>query len=360
MSCQVIAEAGVNHNGALSVAMSLVEAAAHAGADIIKFQTFKSEKLVSQHAPKADYQNRQTNPEESQLAMLKALELPLDAYSKLKGHAQKQGILFLSSPFDQESLHFLTQELDVSTIKLGSGEITNAPLLWAVAQTDKPIILSTGMSRLGEIEMALGVLAYGYQNKKPPRSFQDFMAAYQDEAIWATLREKVTLLHCTTEYPAPFAETNLRAIDTLRLAFGLATGLSDHTPGIAIPLAAVARGAMVIEKHFTLDKKLPGPDHQASLDPDELKKMIEGIRQIEAALGDGCKRPTLSEINNQPIARHSLVASRPIRKGEPFTTENLDSKRPGSGLNPIYYWDLLNRPAMKDYQADEVIHSNVF
>lgn len=351
----VIAEAGVNHNGSAERAMQLVEAAAAAGADAVKFQTFVPEALASRRAAKAVYQRQHSAAEESQLDMLRGLALDHAAHRRLRAHCRRHGIEFLSSPFDVESARLLIEELDVGVLKLGSGEITNGPLLLALARSGKPLILSTGMSTLAEVETALAVLAFGYSGAAAPPTVAQFAAAYATAAGRRALADKVRLLHCTTEYPCPFADVNLRAMDTLRAAFGLPVGYSDHTSGISIPIAAAARGACIIEKHFTLDRTLPGPDHPASLEPGELHAMITGIRQVEIALGHGRKEPALSELKNRPIARKALVAARPIRAGESFTVDNITAKRPAEGLSPMQYWELLGRSAARDYAADEAI-----
>lgn len=351
----IVAEAGVNHNGSIDMAKRLVDIAVEAGTDAVKFQTFKTGKVVQQTAPKADYQFDRASSEESQYELLKHLELDERSHRELVRHCKERGIQFLSSPFDFESLDLLVDELDVTRLKLGSGEITNAPLLLKAAQTGKPIILSTGMATLGEIEAALGVFAFGYLQIAEQPSRQGFQAAFCSEKGQAVLREHVTLLHCTTEYPAPLEDVNLRAIDTLRSAFGLRVGYSDHTPGVTIPAAAVARGAVVVEKHFTVDRGLPGPDHQASLEPDELKAMVKSIRDVELALGSGQKIPAPSELKNRAVARRSLVAARKISAGDKFTETNLTAKRPGRSLSPFYYWDYLGKKAERFYPPDEPI-----
>jgi N-acetylneuraminate synthase len=350
----IIAEAGVNHNGSLEIARQLVMVAAAAGADAVKFQTFKTDALVSRSAPKADYQARTTSAEETQHEMIRKLELDIHAHEALLEQCRLSGIEFLSTPFDLESVDLLASRFDLRCIKIPSGDITNAPLLLRIARTGKPVILSTGMSTLGEIEDALGVLAYGYLGGNDP-STSAFSAAYCSSEGAAIIREKVTLLHCTTEYPAPLEDVNLRVMDTLQRAFDLPVGYSDHTQGIAVPIAAVARGAVVIEKHFTLDRNLPGPDHKASLEPDELKQMVEAIRQVERSLGTGRKQPTPSELKNMNVARKSLVASREIAVNELFTVDNLTVKRPGSGMSPLGYWDLIGRKAVRDFTEDEMI-----
>lgn len=351
----IIAEAGVNHNGSLEMAKQLVDAAVEAGADAVKFQTFKTEKAASRKAPKADYQKQTTNAEESQFDMAKKLELDEAAHKYLSDYCKERGILFLSSAFDTESMDMLTKTFNIPILKIPSGEITNGPLLLQAAHTGKPIILSTGMSTLGEIEEALGVIAFGYLGKRENPSFQAFQSAYFSASGQAALRKNVTLLHCTSEYPVSYKDVNLKVMDTLSSAFNLPVGLSDHTIGIAVPIAAVARGACVIEKHFTLDKRLPGPDHQASLDPDELTEMVQAIRQVEEALGASVKIPTFAEMKNQHIVRKSLVGARDIERGEVFTEENVTSKRPGNGISPMNYWNRLGKKAEKAYKQDEMI-----
>jgi len=350
----VIAEAGVNHNGSPDMALALVEAAARAGADAVKFQTFRAEAVISRTAPKAAYQVRTTGDAESQLEMVRKLELSRDAHRMLAERCTALGIEFLSTPFDLDSARYLAREIGVGKIKVPSGEITNGPFLLGVARLGKPVILSTGMSTLEEVELALGVLAFGFLDGPLPGEAA-FRAALASPAGRATLAGKVTLLHCTTEYPAPFDQINLRAMDTLASAFGLPVGLSDHSVGTAVAIAAVARGATVIEKHLTLDRGLPGPDHLASIEPDELASLVADIRQVEQALGSPLKQPAPAELANRTIARRSLVAAAPVRMGEKWTEENLTSKRPGGGLNPMAYWDLLGKPAGRDYLADEPV-----
>jgi len=351
----IIAEAGVNHNGSLELAKRLVDVAAEAGADAVKFQTFKPEKLVSRTAEKAEYQKQATCAEENQFDMLKKLELDENAHKSLFNYAGQRGVEFISTPFDGDSLNFLNEKLNLQRLKISSGEITNCPLLLAAARTGKSILLSVGMATLAEIETALGVLAFGYTLRDEEPTIQGFQNAYWSEAGITALREKVTILHCTTEYPAPFSDVNMMAMETLQLAFGLPVGFSDHTEGIAVSIAAVARGAKVVEKHFTLDKALPGPDHKASLNPDELKAMVTGIRQVEAALGSSVKRPAVSEMKNRPIVRKSLVAACTIKKGELFTPRNLNVKRPGDGISPLYYWEWIGKRAERDYEQDEKV-----
>lgn len=356
MQTFIIAEAGVNHNGDLDLAKKLIDVAAKAGASAVKFQTFKTEQVVSRHAPKAEYQTRTTDQTESQFEMIRKLELTETDHEMLIAHAQTCGIVFLSTPFDVPSLHLLTKQFGLQTIKIPSGEITNAPFLLAIARAARKVIFSTGMSTLAEVEAALGVLAFGFTSSATATpQHGDFEQAYASETGQQALRDRVTLLHCTTEYPAPFDEVNLRAMDTLAAAFGLPVGYSDHTSGIHISLAAVARGARVIEKHFTLDRNLPGPDHEASLEPAELALMVNAIQEIERALGTGIKLPTQSEIKNKPIARKSLVASMSIQCGEMFSEVNLTAKRPGAGISPMRYWEYLGKPAQRDYAEDESI-----
>ena len=351
----IIAEAGVNHNGSIEMAKSLIDVAVEAGANAVKFQTFKSEKLVSKYAPKAKYQTKTTNELETQLEMLKKFELDLTSHRILIDYCNKKGIQFLSTPFDIDSVELLAHTFNIPYIKIPSGEITNAPLLLKVAHTDKPTILSTGMSTLGEVEIALAVLAFGYTHNTGKPSLSNFLESYYSKEGQEVLQKRVILLHCTTEYPSPVNEVNLKVLDTMKVAFGLPVGYSDHTDGITIPIAAVARGAVVIEKHFTLDKNLPGPDHKASLEPQELVDMIKHIRLVETSLGSSIKIPTFSETKNIPIARKSLVAAEDIRTGEIFSEYNLTIKRPGNGVSPINYWDYLGKTSDKDYKKDEVI-----
>ncbi|MDC0831680.1 N-acetylneuraminate synthase [Geitlerinema sp. CS-897] len=355
MSTFIIAEAGVNHNGNLRLAKQLIDVAAKASADAVKFQTFRADRIISHYAPKAEYQTQTTDEAESQLEMVQRLQLNESDHQILIEYCHKRDIQFLSTPFDLESIELLTERFDLPRLKLPSGEITNAPLLLKAAQTQKDIILSTGMSTLGEVEAALGVLAFGYVKPEASPSILGFQEAYCSESGQQALQEKVTLLHCTTEYPAPFTDVNLLAMDTLRVAFGLPVGYSDHTEGIHISLAAVARGAKVIEKHFTLDRNLPGPDHRASLEPEELRKLVRQVREIEQAFGDGVKCPTASEWKNRSVARKSLVATREIRTGETFTDYNVSCKRPGTGVSPFQYWQTLDRVATRNFERDEIL-----
>jgi N-acetylneuraminate synthase len=344
----IIAEAGVNHNGSIELAKQLIDVAANSGADAVKFQTFKADKLALGHAPKAEYQKRNTNQQESQLEMLKKLELSYENHKILVDYCQLKKIQFLSTPFDFESADFLVKSLDLPIIKISSGEITTAPLLLQIAQSGKRVIMSTGMATLSDIEQALGVLAFGYLGLKNP-SQHGFLRAFASEEGQKRLKEQVTLLHCTSAYPANLDDVHLRAMDTLGAAFDLPVGYSDHSMGITIPIAAVARGAVVIEKHFTLDRKLPGPDHQASLEPKELHQMVEAIRDVERALGGSLKIPTETEFDTRVVARKSLVAIKQIKKGELFSDENLGCMRPGGGISPLRYWDFLNQAASRHY-----------
>lgn len=327
----VIAEAGVNHNGDLDRALQLVDAAAAAGCDAVKFQTFRAGALASRGAAMADYQRANTGRQESQYEMLKRLELSEEAHYRLLEHAQRRGILLFSTAFDLDSLEFL-RRLDIPLWKIPSGEITNYPFLVRVAGMGKPVILSTGMATIGEVDDAVRVLTqHGVR------------------------RDRLCILHCNTEYPTPWQDVNLRAMVTLGSTFGTAFGYSDHTLGIEVPIAATALGARVLEKHFTLDRNLPGPDHKASLEPDELCAMVKAVRNIEAALGDGIKQPTPSESRNRPIARKSIVAARPIRAGERYSEENLTVKRPGDGISPMEWPKLIGHVAPRDFDDEEAI-----
>lgn len=350
----VIAEAGVNHNGSIDRAHALVDAAASAGADAVKFQTFKADRLASAAAPKAAYQARETGAAESQLEMLRALELSPEAHASLMAHCADRGIEFLSSPFDEDSLALLVK-LGVKRLKLGSGELTNAPILIAAGASGRPLLISTGMATLAEVEAALGALSFGHLSPAAPPSRSAFAAAWASAAGRAWARHAVTLLQCTTEYPSPAAEANLRAMQTMRDRFGVACGYSDHTVGDAACLAAVALGAGVIEKHVTLDRSLPGPDHKASIEPGDLKRLIDGIRIVEAALGDGVKAPVPAEMPNMAVARKSLVAARPIARGERITAAHLTVKRPGTGRSPFDLWDVIGSTATRDYAVDDTI-----
>lgn len=331
MKTIIIAEAGVNHNGQLKNALDLVEIAKDSGADYVKFQTFTADKLVTESALKADYQRNTTNEGESQYQMLKSLELSYEDHVKLKSHCDDLGIGFLSTPFDIDSLNMLL-EFELPYIKIPSGEITNLPYLEYVGGKGKKVIVSTGMCTLGEVGACLNVLQRA-----------------------GTPLDNVIVLHCNTEYPTPFIDVNLRAMLSIREAFNVRIGYSDHTLGIEVPIAAVALGANVIEKHFTINRGLSGPDHLTSLEPNELKSMVLAIRNIEASMGNGIKRPSESEYKNLTIARRSIVAARAIRRGEVFSSENLATKRPGTGLSPMRINEVLGIVASRDYCKDELI-----
>lgn len=331
MSVFIIAEAGVNHNGSLELAKTLIDVAASAGVDAVKFQTFKADKLVSKTAQKAHYQKQTTDAAESQYEMIKKLELDTAAHHELIAYCKIKNILFLSTPFDHESIELLN-DLKMDIFKIPSGEITNLPYLRHIGSLRKEVILSSGMADLGEIEDALDVLIAS-----------------------GTPKEHITVLHATTEYPCPIEDVNLRAMQTIAGAFGIKTGYSDHTNGIEVPIAAAAMGATVIEKHFTLDKTMEGPDHKASLEPDELIAMVQAIRNIEKALGNGIKKPSPSEAKNMRVARKSIVASASIKKGEILTEKNITIKRPGNGITPMRYDEIIGTSALKDYCEDELI-----
>ena len=328
----VIAEAGVNHNGSLELAKKMIDAAVEAGADAVKFQTFKAEKVVSRYAPKAEYQKKTTVAGESQFEMIKKLELDAVTHQTLIDYSKTKNVRFISTPFDLDSIDLLN-ELGLEIFKIPSGEITNLPYLRKIGSLKKQTILSTGMADLGEIEDALGVLIKA-----------------------GTVRENITVLHCNTEYPTPMQDVNLKAMQTIKAAFpGIHIGYSDHTLGIEVPIAAVALGARVIEKHFTLNKNMEGPDHKASVEPDELKSMVTAIRNIERAMGNGIKRPSPSEVKNKLIARKSLVATEPIKTGERFSADNITAKRPGTGISPMRWDEVLGQIAQKNYEKDELI-----
>lgn len=357
----IIAEVGVNHNGSLETAKKMVDVAKQCGAHIVKFQTFKAEQLVTICAEKAAYQSKNMSGagnvvSNDQLSMLKQLELSYSEFIELANYCEAQSIEFLSTAFDDESLTFLLENTPLKRLKIPSGELTNAPFVLQHARSRLPLILSTGMATLSEIEQALKVIAFGFinDNKRiPDQETLDLCYASKEARI--ALAENVTLLHCTTEYPAPYDSVNLTAMKAMGDAFRLNYGYSDHTDGIAIPTAATALGASVIEKHFTLDRSLPGPDHKASLEPDELKQTILAINQCLVALGDGVKAPSSVEIENRKAARKSLVAACDIEEGEIFTKENLVCKRPGTGVSPMNYWQYLGQPAKRCYQKDDLI-----
>jgi len=323
----IIAEAGVNHNGSLDLAYQLIDVAKDAEADAVKFQTFKAENVVSKLADKAEYQKKTTSSDKSQLEMIKKLELSFEDFVKLKKYCDKKGIMFLSTPFDHQSIDFLYDLVNI--YKIPSGEIINGPYLKHIATKNKSIIMSTGMANLGEVEEAINTIR-----------------SVNSEA-------EISLLHCTTNYPTPYEEVNLKAMQTLAAAFKLPVGYSDHTLGIEVPVAAVAMGAKIIEKHFTLDKNLPGPDHRASLEPDELKGMVKAIRNIEKALGDGIKRPNKSEIEIMKVARRSLIATRDIRAGKIIKESDITIKRPGTGILPKFKEIVIGMKLVSDIKQDE-------
>ncbi len=327
----IIAEAGVNHNGSIELSKKLVDAAVDAGADAVKFQTFKADKIVSKNADKAQYQKETTDKAQSQYEMIKKLELGVDAHKTLIEHCKDKGIMFLSTPFDLDSIDMLCS-FGMEIFKIPSGEITNLPYLRKIGALQKKVILSTGMSDIQEIRAALDVLT-----------------------SCGTRLDDITVLHATTEYPCPMDEVNLRAMQSIKETFGVKIGYSDHTKGIEVPIAAVAMGATVIEKHFTLDCAMEGPDHKASLEPHELKMMVDAIRNIELALGDGIKKASASEIKNIQIARKSIVAAKDIKKGDILTVENITAKRPGNGISPMKWDEVLGVAAQKDYLQDEPI-----
>jgi len=331
MKTFIIAEAGVNHNGSIEIAKRLIDIAAESGADAVKFQTFKADKLLSKTAQKADYQKQTTPEDESQYEMIKKLELDEVAHRILFGYCKQKPIMFLSTPFDHDSIQLLN-DLGMPIFKIPSGEITNLPHLRHIGRLNKQVILSTGMADLGEVEDALNVLI--------------------EEG---TPKEKITVLHATTEYPCPIEEVNLRAMKTMRHAFGVKVGYSDHTQGIEVSIAAVAMEASVIEKHFTLDRTMEGPDHSASLEPSELKALVIAIRNIDQAMGNGIKKASKSEVKNIPISRKSIVAARTIKAGEVFSSDNLSVKRPGVGINPMRWDEMIGQVARRDYMLDEAI-----
>lgn len=352
----IIAEAGVNHNGDLDTAIRLIDAAAEAGADMVKFQTFNAAKLAAASAVKADYQKRTTDGAETQLAMLNRLQLSEEAHHTLIARCAEKGITFLSTAGEVDSLRFLADVLKLPVIKLGSGEVTNAPLLLAAARSDARLILSTGMATLSEIETALGILAFGMQNADDRDAGRDaFAAALLIPEAFEMLRARVSLMQCTTEYPSLVEDSNLRVMETLRGAFGLEVGYSDHTEGNAVSFAAVACGATMVEKHFTLDRTMAGPDHAASIEPEALCDLVFGIRQVEKALGTGIKRPSLVEQRNRPIVRRSVVATRDLSGGHVLTAEDMTVKRPGTGISPVDLWGCIGRRLTSPVAQDQSI-----
>lgn len=354
--CLLIAEAGVNHNGSIEIAKDLVRAAADAGADAVKFQTFNSRKIVTGNARKARYQEKSSVGGETHLEMLQRLELSFSEFHCLRDLCENLGIEFLSTAFDDDSLEFLVREIGVERLKIPSGEITNAPLLLKHAQKNKEIILSTGMSSLGDIETALTILAYGFLGGDAEAiSLSSCYDAYCTIEAQKHLKEKVTLLHCSSEYPAPLENINLHAMRNMNLSFGLPVGLSDHSLGFEVPIAAVALGATIIEKHFTLDTNMHGPDHASSLNGSELEKLVEKIRNTEMALGDGLKYPRGDELDNRQAVRKYVVASRPIANGEAFSLDNITVKRGGQGLPATQFWSILGKKSSRDLNEDDPI-----
>jgi N-acetylneuraminate synthase len=352
----VIAEVGVNHNGSADLAHALIDKAFDAGADAVKFQTFVADRLVTATAPLAPYQVERLEKDQTQHQMIRQLELDAATHRELAAHCRHLGFEFMSTPFDIESLWFLAEDIGVQRLKIGSGDATNAPLLLAAAHSGLPIIVSTGMCDLSEVEAALNVLAFGMVAPKEaiPTS-SALREAYLSDEGQASMERRVTLLHCTSEYPAPLEDVNLRAIQLMREAFDLPVGYSDHTLGTTVPVAAVALGAVVVEKHFTMDRTMDGPDHVASLEPEEFVAMVKAIRQTEVALGEPIKERTSSEVANAEVARRSLVAEVPIRAGERFTESNIAAKRPGTGISPMRFWEILGSAAKRDYEEGDLL-----
>lgn len=350
----IIAEAGVNHNGSLDLALKLVDVAADAGADVVKFQTFDAKALTTATAVRARYQVRNIGEDGSQLDMLRALSLDEASHIKIADHCRARNIAFMSTAFDFRSFEFL-KSFDMPYIKIPSGDLTFGPMLLAAGESGRRVILSTGMGNLDEISDALAVLAYGRLNPGEPANLAAMREHLECDAARLALRDFVTVLQCVTQYPCPPTHANLAAMDTIRAAFGLPVGYSDHTLGITLPIAAVARGACMIEKHVTLDSTMVGPDHAASLEPSQFVEMVAAIRDVEVAIGDGVKQANPAEIDNLSVARRSLVAARSISAGEPLVPDLLIAKRPGTGLSPMHYWDMLGQPATRDYAIDEAI-----
>jgi len=351
----IIAEAGVNHNGSVEMAKRLVDVAKQAGADAVKFQTFKAENLVTRSAQQASYQVNNLGEATSQFEMLKKLELSYEEFAELKNYCDSIQIEFLSTPFDVESVDFLVDDIGMSQNKIPSGELTNSPLIHYIATKRKPMIVSTGMAAMNDIHEALSFLAYGLAFPDQLVNLDQVQTFYQSLEAKLLLSEYVTVLHCTTEYPAPFETINLNAMNEMKKELQLPIGFSDHSEGIAVPIAAVALGAVIIEKHFTLDRNLPGPDHLASLEPKELEEMVTGIRAVEQSLGTGNKMPTPIELENRQAARKSIVAKVKIAPGEMFTEDHLAIKRPGTGMPPTAYWLLVGKVAKRSYEVDTLI-----
>ena len=352
----IIAEAGVNHDGSLDDACRMIDVAAEAGADVVKFQTFVPEAVLTARAMKAAYQESNTGEGGTQLDMVRKLALSREDHRVLADRCARRGVRFMSTAFDMESLEFLAG-LDMPAVKIPSGDLTWGAMLLAAARVGPPLIVSTGMATLEEVRAALTVIAFGLTREGDPEGPEDLERAFPEGQ--AALRDKVTLLHCTTEYPAPLEAINLRAMDTMAETFGLKVGYSDHSLGLTVAIAAVAKGACVIEKHFTLSRARPGPDHPASLEPDELAAMVSGIRDVEIALGRRDKAPAPAELGNLAIARRALVAARPISRGEILTPEAVTAKRPADGLSPMEQWRLIGTAAQRDYAPDEALEAHV-
>lgn len=350
----IIAEAGVNHNGSLDLALKLVDVAADAGADICKFQTFDAQALATAGAARAHYQVDNIGEDGSQLEMLQELSLDEASHVAIADHCRARNIAFMSTAFDFRSFEFL-KRFDMPYIKIPSGDLTFGPMLLAAGESGQRVILSTGMGNLEEIRDALAVLAYGRLNPGKPANLAVMHQHLESDAAKVALCDFVTVMQCVTQYPCPASYANLAAMDTIRDTFGLPVGYSDHTLGIAVPIAAVARGACMIEKHVTLDRTMEGPDHAASLEPGEFAEMVAAIHDVEVAIGDGVKQANATEIENIAVARRSLVAARAIGVGEPLVADMLTAKRPGTGLSPMQYWDVLGQPAPRDYVIDEAI-----
>ena len=350
----IIAEVGVNHNGQLDLAMKLIDVAKECGADAVKFQTFRAESLVTAYAEKADYQKANDTGSINQLEMLKKLEISFADHFKLKEYCEKRGIDFMSSAFDFECLRFLIHELKLQTMKVPSGETANYPFIYELAKSQVKAVVSTGMFEMNEIRTALAVMALGYQNK--PMDIKK-LEQISTEEMSQVLKDKISLLHCTTAYPCKPEDANIRVLETFKSTFKVPVGYSDHTEGFAASMAAVSFGATVIEKHITLDRNMEGPDHKASLDPIQFKQYVQFIRETEKVLGSPEKKPTEEELKNRVFARKSVVAKRPIRAGEVFSEENVDLKRPGNGLSPLCYWGMMGKKAVRDLKKDEMILS---
>lgn len=352
---EIIAEAGVNHNGEAKLAFELVDVAAASGADVVKFQTFKANELVASNAPLADYQSRNTSVDHSQLSLLSSLELDFATFVELKDYSERLGVNFLSTAFDDISLRFLVDEMGLKRLKVPSGEITNAPLLLEHARSGCDLILSSGMATLAEIEEALGIVAFGMLEGKSKPSRQAFREAYCSNEARDVLKNKVTLMHCTSEYPAAASDINLSSMVSMKNLFGMEVGFSDHSEGIGAPVAATALGARIVEKHFTLDKEMSGPDHKASLNPQELAHMVVSIREAELALGSSVKVPSKQELKNALVTRKSLIATKKIANGQSFSEQNLGCKRPGTGISPFEYWDYINKTSSREYMPGDMI-----